>query len=272
LLHTFRCHGGEGRDPVSGVVADASGNLYGVTADGPGTDCHGNYGCGSVFKLAPNGTFTTLYAFTGGADGGTPYASLVLDDAGNLYGTTQVGGNMDCGITLGCGTVFKVAPDGTETVLHAFGGGTSDGAAPMGRLLRDDAGALIGTTTAGGGALNNGYGWGVVFKLAGNGTETILHAFSGADGQQPFAGVTADGSGNLYGTTWTGGDFGYGTVFKLTPDGTETVLHSFNERRAYGGGTPLAPLVLGADGKLYGTVTGSQLAKFGYGAVFRITP
>ncbi len=169
-------------------------------------------GCGIVFKIAPNGTETVLHVFTGGSDGGAPGASLIIDKAGNLYGTTGANGTADsCDHELyGCGTVFKIAPNGTETLLHVFTGG-GDGGAPAASLTIDDAGNLYGTTVGGGSADDCGYGsvfsgCGTVFKLAPNGTETVLHVFTGgSDGAYPIGGLIADSAGNLYGTTGGGG-------------------------------------------------------------------
>jgi uncharacterized repeat protein (TIGR03803 family) len=274
VLHSFDCSRG-GRIPESGVVEDKAGNLYGTTTWGGHTGCHGNDGCGVVYKLAANGTYAVLYSFTGGADGGIPSGALTLDEAGNLYGTTQTAGDLSCKSGLGCGTVFEISAGGAETTLHIFEGGTADGIQPLGGLLRDGAGDLYGTTIYGG-IGNNGTGCGIVFKLAPDGTETILHTFAGgADGQAPYAGLTADGSGNLYGTTWLGGSsanygYGLGTVYEITPGGTETVLHAFSGGAA--GSLPAAPVTIGLDGTLYGTTQGTYLRKFGFGTVFAITP
>ena len=166
-----------------------------------------------VFKLAPAGTETVLYSFTGGADGAFPGGVLLRDTAGNLYGTTERGGANSSACEAGtCGVVFKVSPDGAETMLHTFTGG-GDGGNPYAGLLRDTAGNLYGTTLNGG-----AYGLGVVFRLAPDGTETVLHSFAGGgEGANPGADLIQDGAGNLYGTTLNGGAYGAGVVFKLTP-------------------------------------------------------
>lgn len=266
--------GSDGFEPQAGLVQDKAGNLYGVTTLG-GTGCSIAYstGCGTVFKLAPDGSETVLHSFAAGSDGVSPKATLILDKEGNLYGTTTQGGSDNCDAD-GCGTVFKLAPDGTETVLYAFAGG-SDGANPYSSLIRDRAGNLYGTTAEGGG---NGcqqvalLGCGTVFKLAPNGTETVLYAFTGTngDGDYPLAGVVQDKAGNLYGTTAQGGGTGClagcGTVFKLAPDGTETILYAFGAGRH--GGTPYAGLIQGARGRLYGTAT--EGGRYGYGTVFKL--
>jgi uncharacterized repeat protein (TIGR03803 family) len=196
----------DGAIPYGWVVRDALGNLYGTTVSG-GAFC--NPGCGTVFKLDPGGVETVLYSFTGGSDGNQPGAGLTLDSEGNLYGTTIVGG------AFNNGTVFKLDPSGTFTVLHSFGA-PGDGGQPIGSgVIRDAAGNLYGTTQYGG-----TYGNGTVYKLAPDGAVTILHSFSGgADGGAPWAGVSQDRAGNLYGTTRGGGDplCICGVVYKITP-------------------------------------------------------
>jgi len=228
---------------LSGLVQDAAGNFY-------GTSCCDGSGFGTVFKLDPSYTVSVLHTFAGGADGGTPKASLVLDAAGNLYGTTVVGG------ASGQGTVFKLDSSDTETVLYSFTGGT-DGYEPAARLARDAAGNLYGTTERGGSS-----GFGTVFKVDATGVYSLLHSFTGVpDGNSPLAGVVLDATGNLYGTTSTGGvaggecsTYGCGTVFKVDAANTETVLHSFTGGAA-DGAFPNAGLILDASGNLYGTTT-----------------
>ncbi len=198
---------------ANGVIKDSAGNLYGTTSEG------GYYsgGTGVVFKVAPDGPETVLYTFCSQnacSDGANPMASLIKDNAGNLYGTTWAGGS-----SCQCGVVFKLALDGVETVLHIFcsQNACSDGALPDSSLIKDRAGGLYGTTYWGG-----AYNEGVVFRLAPDGTETPLYAFTGgSDGANPNAGVIEDQSGNLYGTTAYGGAQAAGVVFKLAPDGTE---------------------------------------------------
>jgi uncharacterized repeat protein (TIGR03803 family) len=233
--------GKDGASPAGGLIFGKTGDIYGVTETGGGTGCFS--GCGTVFQLAPSkkGKWieTVLYRFTGGADGASPSDTLLLDGNGNLYGTTQEGGDLSCA-SSGCGTVFQLVPTAggkwTENVLHAFSGG-EDGALPMSRLIFDAAGNLYGTAATVG---KNGYG--VVFVLAphGNGKwkETVLHAFGGGhDGAFPAAGLIFDANSSLFGTTYAGGDptctdNGCGTVFQLTAntkgDWTETVLHRFH--------------------------------------------
>ncbi len=162
VLYVFR-GGSDGSLPVGGLTMDGSGNLYGTTSyGGPGgANCpEGTLGCGTVFRIAPDGTETVLYAFQGGSDGWSPYAGVIADQQGNLYGTTYFGGGTGCGHNAGCGTVFKLAPDGKERVLYAFQGG-SDGGLPEAALLAGKNGILIGTATVGGTKDN-----GVVFSVS----------------------------------------------------------------------------------------------------------
>ena len=227
VLHNFT-GGMDGEAPNGGLVLDSEGNLYGTTdfGGGGGTSCGQTAYCGTVFKVAPDGTETVLYSFSGGVDGGRPLAGLVIDAQGNLYGTTAEGGT-SARCSLGCGTVFKVTPGGTETVLHSFGEG-SDGITSISSLVMDGQGNLYGTTRDGG-DLNcrKGGGCGTVFKVTPDGTETILYRFTGGtDGAAPYGGLVRDGQGNLYGTTVAGGVggcnnydnlTGCGVVFKVTP-------------------------------------------------------
>jgi uncharacterized repeat protein (TIGR03803 family) len=262
VLYAFPLNGNNGIDPVAGVTMDSAGNLYGTTREG-GTPDHG-----MVFKLAPNGTETTLYTFTGGTDGGGPESGLVIDKKGNLYGTTQ-----DNGVNQ-AGTIFKVAPNGTETVLYAFCSqpNCADGENPVAGLIADKEGNLYGTTTFGGaGPGENGYG--TVFKLAPNGVETTLYTFSGgSDGAYPAAALIADRKGNLYGTTAYGGNEGgfngYGVVFKVAATGGETVLYTFSGGND--GGRPWGGLVADKQGDLYGTTAGGGANL--WGTVFKVTP
>jgi uncharacterized repeat protein (TIGR03803 family) len=178
-----------------------------------------------VFRLSPSGSETVLYSFTGGADGANPSAGLVRDAAGNLYGTTFLGGVESGSCGGSCGVVFKLSPTGSETVLHSFTGG-ADGANPSAGLIQDAAGNLYGTTFLGGVESDScGGSCGVVFKLSPTGSETVLHSFTGgADGAGPYAGLIQDAAGNLYGTTSEGGansvcplSPGCGVVFRLAP-------------------------------------------------------
>lgn len=214
-------------------------------------------------------TFTILYSFTGGADGKGPSASLVRDAAGNLYGTTVFGGNSSA-CAQGCGTVFKLDATSKLKVLHNFTNGV-DGALPQTALIRDAAGNLYGTAPTGG-AFNCGFygGCGVAFKLTPSGDFIVLHSFSGVpDGEDPLGGLVQDANGNLYGTTYLGGQSSCfcGTVYKLDVTGNETVLHSFNEG-VDDGGRPLGSLVRDSAGNLFGTTLYGGVAALG--TVFKL--
>jgi uncharacterized repeat protein (TIGR03803 family) len=227
VLHSFAGPpdgGGDGAYSYQGVVQDAAGNEYGVT------DAGGAYADGVVYELNAKGKETLLYSFTGGEDGGGPNSVLLEDSAGNLYGTTKEGGNSECGGS-GCGVIFELSPQSggqwSESVLYTFCSlkNCADGERPLsGPLVMDAAGNLYGTTYFGGTFQNcNGDTCGVVFKLDTTGKETVLHSFTGgADGALPYAGLTIDGAGNLYGTTQAGGTSCYtsytcGVVFKIAP-------------------------------------------------------
>jgi uncharacterized repeat protein (TIGR03803 family) len=199
----------DGANPQSGVIRDAAGNLYGTTPSGGDPSCVD--GCGTVFKIDTSGKETVLYTFTGGTDGYLPGAGLIRDNAGNLYGATEYGGNLNCDNEAGCGVVFKLDAAGTETVLYTFTGG-ADGQNPVAGLTRDSAGNLYGTTALGGDSNNDG----TIFELNKTGKKTTLYKFNGRQGSNPL-GIIRDSAGNLYGTTGAGGSGGAGTVFKLAP-------------------------------------------------------
>jgi len=220
VLHHFDLGGGDGEYPYPGVIRDDAGNLYGVTAGG------GSSGYGTVYEVDSVGNEKLLYSF-GGSDGSGPASVLVADKAGNLYGTTEGGGSSSgCG-NRGCGVVFELSPqtggNWTETVLYSFcsQSNCSDGERPLdGPLVRDAGGNLYGTTHFGG-----AYDEGIVFELDTSGRETVLHNFTGgADGGAPWAGLTVDRAGKLYGSAAIGGDLnceptygGCGVVFKIAP-------------------------------------------------------
>jgi uncharacterized repeat protein (TIGR03803 family) len=261
FVYNFRA---DGAGP-SGLVFDAAGNLYGETQYG------GSAGFGSVFELSPVGSGwvgTTLYSFAGGADGVNPQGGLVLDAAGNLYGTTQTGGTGTGCHKPACGTVFELTRSGsswTKTTLYNFQGGTADAEEPVAGLVFDSAGNLYGTTEGGGvdGGNNCGIGCGAVFELSPSGggwKESVLHFFTekGGDGAIPEAGLVIDAAGNLYGTTPTGGlqnetcGIGCGMVYEVSPVSgggwKETIVYKFTQ--SYG---PLDSLIFDRNGNLYGT-------------------
>jgi uncharacterized repeat protein (TIGR03803 family) len=251
--------GNDGGYPYYGLL-QAGGKFYG-TATGGGAD-----GQGVVFRLNSNGNETPIYSFAGGADGAVPVGQLV-HGAGAFYGVTANGGTTDNG------TVFKVTSDGVENVLYSFNGGSSDGSSPVAGLVRDSAGNLYGTTN-GGGATYCFIGCGIVFKIATDGTETILHSFSGhADGANPYGALVLDSSGNLYGTTFSGGNLYSGVVFKLDTSNNETLLYTF--AGGTDGANPRGALLRTRAGDLYGTTVaggGAGCGGYGCGVVFRITP
>jgi len=292
-IHSFTGASGQGEYPYpyGRLPFDNNGALYGTTAGG-GTAYNG-----TVYQLAPpaeqGGAWTenVLYRFAGGADGRQPSMGVAFDHIGNLYGTTQFGGNVQaCG--GGCGTIFELSPptqpggQWTHTVLYTFEG-SFDGQYP-GELLFGANGALYGTTNSGGtpGVLCHSssrikFGCGTVFEFTppaekgGSWTKTVLYTFPGFahDGTGPDAEITFDSQGNLYSTTG-GGTKGYGTVFLLTPPSgsgawTETVLHDFTG--GSDGGYPGGTVTLGANGVLYGTGSYSGVANSS-GVVFQLTP
>lgn len=284
ILYNFTGGKSDGQLPVGGLVSDASGNLYGTTGAG------GEYGncspfgqtCGIVFQLTPGSgnswSESVLYTFTGGADGGEPLAGLAIDNKGDLYGTTAVGG------AYGLGTVFMLSPGSggwMESVLYSFAGG-SDGAYPQSPVsLRK--GNLYGMTYAGGGNYCVGApsGCGVIFQLApgsnGSWTEKVLYQFSnGSDGAFPYANLTFDKSGNLYGTTTQGGDlngncapYGCGNVFELRHSSkgwSLQTLYAFTYNTD--GSTPYGGVIFDSSGNLYGT-TATGGASY-YGTAFEL--
>jgi uncharacterized repeat protein (TIGR03803 family) len=234
VLYRFK-GGTDGKYPYGSLAQDAKGNLYGTTYFG------GASGAGTLFRLGKTGKLKVLHSFTGGKDGGYPVAGVIMDAAGNLYGTTLQGG------AFGAGTVFKADTSGHETVLYAFTG-LYDGAFPYAGLTMDAAGNLYGTTASGGFPPYTG----LVFKLDTSGQETVLYYFMNrGDGDYPLAGVIMDANGNVYGTTYYGGASGAGTVFKLDTTGAETVLYSFTG--GADGSNPVAGVIMDTEGNLYGT-------------------
>jgi uncharacterized repeat protein (TIGR03803 family) len=281
LLHIFGSFSSDGDIATTGVTLDSAGNVYGVALSG------GAGGLGDVFELMPKAgggwREKILHSFIqNGTDGTQPEAGVILDAAGNLYGTTYTGGP-SVGGNLGYGTVYELTPNAsgewTETILHQFAGGNADGAYPYASLIMDASGNFYGTTSRGGSGACT-YGCGTVFKLTpgsgGTWTETILHVFSGgSDGGLPQGSLVMDAAGNLYGTTLWGGKYCSvcGTAFELSPSAggawTETVLHSFGAFPV-DGLNPASSLVLDSTGNLYGTAVGGGL--YGRGMAFELTP
>jgi uncharacterized repeat protein (TIGR03803 family) len=277
MLHSFSGKRGDGAGPLASLVVGPKGVLYGTTSGG------GAAHAGTVFQLTPPAspggawTETVLYSFTGqNGDGKTPNAGVVIGAGGALYGTTQSGG------TSNNGTVFELTPPAsggawTETVLYSFAG-YYDGLRPLAGLVLNAAGALFGTTNAGGASQQ-----GTVFQLTppassgGPWTETLLYSFTGqnGDGSAPFGSLVFNSTGVLFGTTFGGGAASLGTLFQLNPPAmpggawTESVLHSFTAQSG-DGANPTAGMALAPSGILYGTTSNGGAA--GYGTVFQLTP
>ncbi len=263
-----------GSEPFAGLVQGTDGNFYGTTYLG-GTNC-ATIGCGTVFKIAPNGSLTTLHSFAG-TDGSKPIGGVMQAADGNFYGTTSAGG------AYSGGSVFKLTPGGALTTLYNFCSQSdcTDGEGPQATLVQAANGDLYGTTAYGGTSdtclmvLVEPSTCGTMFKLTLSGRLTTLHSFEHTDGSFPTAALVPAPNGYLYGTTAWGGASstpnGFGTVFQITPSGALTTLHSFD---GADGWLPYAGLIQATDGDLYGTTVfgGSNLCSDGCGTVFKITP
>ncbi|HEY3638429.1 MAG TPA: choice-of-anchor tandem repeat GloVer-containing protein, partial [Rhizomicrobium sp.] len=267
-LYSF--HGGsDGGNPEGALISDSSGNLYGTTYYGGNNTCFGET-CGTVYKLAPDGTETVLYAFTGAADGGNPASTLVQDSSGNLFGTTKAYGPDDYG------TIFEIGSGGSETTLYTFLD-TNVGVGPVGNLVMDPSGNLFGVTFGGG---KKPACCGVIYELQSNGTLNVLYEFKGRnDGNYP-QNLTSDGAGNLYGVTLEGGGYSAcvsqsqycGTVFRYSAASGETVLHAFEGGND--GSNPAGMLVIDKAGNLIGTTQqggNNGCNGYGCGTVFKIS-
>lgn len=272
VVYSF--NGTSGATPTGALAFDAHGNVYGTTAlGGIGSGCE-TAGCGTVYELSPLGnsfTETTLYTFENGADGGGPQGGVILDRAGNLYGTTLYAGGGN-----GCGTVFQLVNSNgvwSKNVLHAFNSSSGDGCFPYSGLTFDSTGNLYGTTASGG-----TYDTGAVFQLTpnqdGSWNYSVIYNFQAGgsgDGANPHGTLILDGAGNIYGTTLNGGFYNAGTVFKLTPGGaggwTESVINTFSGADGAG---PLSGVIFDSKGNLYGaTFSGGSI---GAGVIFELTP
>lgn len=270
--------GGDGSDPQVGLTINArQGVAYGTTVFGGGGACL-SQGCGTVFKLSVAGTETVLHEFAGSPDGWLPIGQVVQDASGNLYGTTEEGGDL----IASYGTIYKVDSRGNETVLYSFTGG-ADGCFPGGGLTLDAAGNLYGAAT--GGCTGSSAYDGDIFELDPAGELKVLYTFGGGDGAVPAGPLMFDSTGNLYGVTFEGGssdvcDGGCGTAFSLSPNGSggwsERVLYSFCSLESCADGQkPNAGLLLDADGNLYGTAANGGASRCfgaGCGVVFEIAP
>ena len=263
----------DGAYPGSMSLAQATdGNFYGVTGSGgTGSSCTYLYGCGTVFKVTPQGALTTLYNFCSlpsCTDGKFPTTGVIQGSDGNFYGVTGAGGSS------GYGTVFKITSAGVLTVLHSFVG--TDSSNPEGTLIESN-GRFYGTTYGAGSAVD----YGTIFRITPTGTLTTLYSFCSqpgcADGKNPYAGLLQASDGNFYGTTSQGGandtclatqPYGCGTIFKITPAGTLTTLHTF---AGYpdDGNTPAAVMIQANDMNLYGTTY--QGGTYNEGLAFKLT-
>jgi uncharacterized repeat protein (TIGR03803 family) len=245
VLHSFSGFG-DGAYPTAGLVLGTDGNFYGTTEEGGGATYSG-----TVFKMTPAGTLTTLHSFQG-SDGAQPDAALIQARDGNFYGTTQNGGTNG----TGTGTVFKITPRGKLTTLYSFCSqpNCTDGGYPNASLVQASNGAFYGTTFS------------TVFKMTAGGVLTTLHTFNDNDGSNIISGLIQGNDGNFYGTANAGNPKNDGTVFKITPKGVLTTLHNFG---GTDGISPEGGLLQTSDGNLYGTTQlgGTKI----YGTVFEIT-
>jgi uncharacterized repeat protein (TIGR03803 family) len=255
LTNLVSFNGSNGAAPRAGLIQVLNGDFYGTTYNG------GSNNAGTLFQLATNGTLTTLVTLAfANTNGAYPIGGLIQGRDGSFYGTTAIGG------TNGYGTVFKVATNGTFTLLVSFD--NTNGASPYSGLVQASDGSLYGTTYQGG--TNGGYG--TLFKLATNGAFASLVSFGNTNGANPYAGLVQGSDGNFYGTTFYGGSKNYGTVFKFTTNGVLTTLVSFgNTNGAY----PQGGIFQASDGNCYGTTSAGGAytndAGLGYGTIFELS-
>jgi uncharacterized repeat protein (TIGR03803 family) len=259
----------DGTQPQAGLLQATDGNFYGTTITG---DEGGQVIGGTVFKVTPTGKLTTLHVFDSINDGSYPRGTLVEATDGNFYGTTGGGGTAECP-SGGCGTIFKITPQGMLTTLHAFD--YIDGDEPIAGLIQAADGNFYGTTNYGGSSSKCAAGCGTVFRMSVSGSLTTLHSFANTDGSNPQGLLAQAANGNFYGTTRDGGNsgcnFGCGTIFRITRSGVLTTVYAFCALpNCVDGGSPIAGPVLATDGNFYGTTSigGSQ----NLGTVFTITP
>jgi uncharacterized repeat protein (TIGR03803 family) len=251
MLHDFAGPSGDGANSGAAVTLDSLGNIYGTT------DFGGAANAGAIFELAPDGTQALLHSFGATGDGSNPDGAVTTDPStGDLSGGTEQGGSS------GYGVIYRLASDGTYTVLHSFDG-ANEGSWLRGSLLRDRRGNFYGTAVYGG--PNDD---GTVFKYGASGTLTVLHAFDGTDGEYPEHGVIRDEAGNLYGVTAFGGADGDGTVFRIAADGTFSTLYSFTG--GDDGFIPYGRLARDRDGNLYGSTEAAGAHRSG--VVFKLAP
>lgn len=258
----------DGESPYGGVVFASDGNFYGTTSYGGANKDQCVDGCGTIFKVTPTGTLTTLYSFCSQpncADGQWPVAGLVQGADQNLYGATRYGGTT--GRTIGFGTLFKITSSGTLTTLYSFcsqfvGNLCLDGEGPT-SVVQAGNGSFYGTTEGGG-----TQGQGTVFTITTQGTLTTLLSFGGTEGEYPQAGLVQATDGSLYGTTSEGGGSARsGTIFKITTGGHLTTLHRFQNSD---GAFPYSGVIQSTNGVLYGT-TADGGANNSAGTVFSLS-
>jgi len=248
VLHRFS--GDDGSYPNADLTFDNAGDLYGTASNG------GAYNWGTIFRLDPEGKYSALYSFTGGADGQTPAGGVTIDETtGDLYGTATFGNS-------GNGVIYRLSSNGKLTVVHAFDG-THDGTSPVGTLVRDKLGNFYGAAEFGGAGDD-----GTIFELSAKGKLKVLHAFNGSDGIFPQGSLVRDGAGNLYGIAGQGGASGAGSVYRIAADGSFTLLYSFSGDSD--GGYPVGGLALDKRGNIYGTTQLGGTA--GFGVIFELSP
>ncbi|HEX4086522.1 MAG TPA: choice-of-anchor tandem repeat GloVer-containing protein [Chthoniobacteraceae bacterium] len=247
--------GADGGNPQAGVITGTDGDLYGSTESG------GIGGYGTLYKLTTSGSLTTLYTFSGGADGANPYGQLLSGTSGQFFGTAEAGGS-------GYGTVFEIGASGSFQTLYTFTGG-ADGGNPYSGLVTGSDGALYGATTT------SGSGYGTIYRIGASGSESTVYTFgNGSDGGTPRSQLFLGNDGGLVGTTLTGGTAGAGTVFEvvtttgsLGTTGSLTTLYSFTGGND--GGEPYGGVIQAANGNFYGTTETD--GTYGYGTVYELT-
>jgi uncharacterized repeat protein (TIGR03803 family) len=252
-----------------GLILGADGNFYGTTGGG---GVNGNFG--TIFKMTPTGTITTLHSFDYG-DGSDPNGSLVQAHDGVFYGVTHFGGTgASCNRSDGCGTIFAITPTGRFNNLYNFcsQANCTDGDLPESGLLQASDGNLYGTTNGGG---TNSFGLGTAYKITPAGKFSSLYSFCSLtncdDGEFPDGGLVEASNGLLYGTTNGGGTHSAGTVFAMTPGGVVTTIHNFcSAPNCNDGSQPAATLIQGTNGNLFGTTVSGGAP--GYGVAFELSP
>jgi uncharacterized repeat protein (TIGR03803 family) len=260
-LYSFAAN--TGYSPLGGLVLASDGNFYGTASSGGPPTGQCDPGCGTIFKITPDGKYTTIHNFNGIPDGGLPLATMVQAPDGKLYGTAS-----DLGNAGSYGTVFTITPEGKYTVVHQFN--NTDGAYPFGGLILGTDGNFYGQTDLGGASAYGAYG--TVYKMTPSGKVTTLHSFEQTDGDNPISNLVEGTDRNFYGTAAYGGKYpNFGTVFKITPSGTFTTLHNFDSTD---GSYLYAGLIQGTNGRFYGATFGggsSTACTYGCGTVFSLS-